>query len=116
VFIIPAKVNGVPMDFILDTGASLVSISSVEADFLAKSGTLTQSDVIGIENFVLANGAVEEGYVIQLKSIQIGSRVINDVEATIDPNQSAPLLLGQSLLERFGKVSIDYKNGVIEFE
>ena len=116
VFLVPTKVNGIPMAFIVDTGASMVSISKTEAQFLYKNGLLAESDFIGPQNFVLANGQVEEGLVIKLKSIQIGNRIVYDVEATIDANISAPLLLGQSVLERFGKVSMDYSTGIMELE
>jgi clan AA aspartic protease (TIGR02281 family) len=116
VYMIPTKVNGIPMEFIIDTGASMVSISKTEAQFLYKSGLLSESDFIGTQNFVLANGEVEEGWVILLKSVQIGDRVVYNVEATIDANISAPLLLGQSVLERFGKVSMDYSTGIMELE
>jgi aspartyl protease family protein len=116
VYLVPTKVNGIPMEFIVDTGASMVSISKTEAQFLYKNGLLSESDFIGTQNFVLANGEVEEGWVIRLKSVQIGNRVVYDVEATIDGNISAPLLLGQSVLERFGKVSMDYSTGIMELE
>jgi len=116
VYFVPTKVNGIPMEFIIDTGASMVSISKTEAQFLYKSGLLSESDFIGTQNFVLANGEVEEGWVILLKSVQIGDRVVYNVEATIDANISAPLLLGQSVLERFGKVSMDNSTGIMELE
>lgn len=116
VYLVPTKVNGIPMEFIIDTGASMVSISKTEAQFLYKGGLLSESDFIGTQNFVLANGEVEEGWVILLKSVQIGDRVVYNVEATIDANISAPLLLGQSVLERFGKVSMDYSTGIMELE
>ena len=116
VYLVPTKVNGIPMEFIVDTGASMVSISKTEAQFLYKNGLLVESDFIGTQNFVLANGQVEEGWVIRLKSVQIGNRVVYNVEATIDGNISAPLLLGQSVLERFGKVSMDYSTGIMELE
>lgn len=116
VYLVPTKVNGIPMEFIVDTGASMVSISKTEAQFLYKNGLLLESDFIRTENFVLANGEVEEGWVIRLKSVQIGNRVVYNVEATIDGNISAPLLLGQSVLERFGKVSMDYSTGIMELE
>ena len=116
VYLVPTKVNGVPMKFIIDTGASMVSISKTEAQFLYKNGLLSESDIIGSQNFVLANGQVEDGLVIKLKSIQIGNKTVYDVEATIDANIAAPLLLGQSMLERFGKVSMDYSTGIMELE
>lgn len=37
-YLIPCKVNGVPMKFIFDTGASNVCISMAEAVFLLKNG------------------------------------------------------------------------------
>jgi aspartyl protease family protein len=116
VYLVPTKVNGIPMEFIIDTGASMVSISKTEAQFLYKNGLLVESDFIRTENFVLANGQVEEGLVIKLKSIQIGNRTVYDVEATIDANISAPLLLGQTVLERFGKISMDNTTGMMELE
>ena len=36
-YLIPCKVNGVPMKFIFDTGASSVNISMTEALFLLKT-------------------------------------------------------------------------------
>ncbi len=60
VYEVPCDINGLPLKFILDTGASTVSISSVEA--------------------------------------------------SVAHNQRAPLLLGQSVLERFGTVTIDNIN------
>jgi aspartyl protease family protein len=52
----------------------------------------------------------------QLKSVKIGDRTLYDVEALIVPNDKAPLLLGQTALAQFGKISIDYKKGTITFE
>ncbi len=49
-------------------------------------------------------------------NINIGIKVLNDVEASIVHNNSAPLLFGQSALAKFGKVSIDYDRNEITFE
>ena len=46
VYQIPCKVNGIPMNFIFDTGASDVSISITEAKFLLKNGLLQNEDFI----------------------------------------------------------------------
>lgn len=108
VYFIPVKVNGVEMSFIFDTGASDISISETEAKFLYKQGKITENDILRTSKFSDANGDISEGIIINLKSVQIGDFLINDVEATVVLNQIAPLLLGQSALSRFGKVSIDY--------
>ena len=116
VYKVPVEINGTPMDFIFDTGASSICISETEARFLMKQGTLSQADVVGESSFSDANGDISSGMVIKLKSVKIGDRTLNDVEALIVPNDKAPLLLGQTALAQFGKISIDYKKGTITFE
>jgi aspartyl protease family protein len=113
VYEIPIKINGIDMEFIFDTGAGLISISSTEAAFLYKQGKISEDDFLGTSNFIDANGDISEGVVINLKTVQIGTRTLYNVEASVVSNMSAPLLLGQSAMERFGKVSIDYKKGHI---
>lgn len=116
VLVVPVMVNDVPMKFVFDTGASNITISQTEAQFLAKQGKLTQEDVIGTERYQIADGSISEGTVIRLREVRIGDRTINNVEASVIESQNAPLLLGQTALSKFGKVSLDYKNGYIIFE
>ena len=116
VYKIPVEINGSNMNFIFDTGASTISISSTEAMFLYKQGTLKEEDYIGNVNFQDATGAISEGTIIRLKTVKIGNKVLQNVEASIVHNNSAPLLFGQSALAKFGKVSIDYNQNEITFE
>ena len=116
VYLIPALVNGSNMDFIFDTGASDITISEVEALFLYRQGTLTEDDFIGVQQYQIADGSISEGSVINLKTVQIGSKVLYNVKASIIHNTSAPLLLGQSALNQFGQITIDYKNSEITLE
>lgn len=116
IYKVPVLVNGSKMDFIFDTGASLISISNTEAMFLYKQGTLTEEDFIGEINFQDANGDISPGTVVRLRSLQIGDRVLQNVEASIVNNSVAPLLLGQSALAQFGKISIDYEDKTISFQ
>lgn len=113
---IPAEINGVSLYFIFDTGASLISISSTEADNLYNQGKLQNSDFIGKGQFSDANGDISEGTIINLSSVKIGDRILHDVQACVVQNQNAPLLFGQSALQKFGKVSIDYEKDEITFE
>ena len=116
VLVVPVKVNGVQMSFIFDTGASDITISQTEAQFLAKQGLLTEKDIIGTQQYQIADGSMSEGTIILLREVKIGDRTINDVKASVIKSQNAPLLLGQTALSQFGKVSLDYKNGYIIFE
>lgn len=116
VYQIPVLVNGVPMSFIFDTGASTISISETEAVFLYKQGKLTAEDIKGSGSFTDANGDISDGTVVSLKSVQIGDRVLTDIEASVVHNLHAPLLFGQSALEKFGTISIDNNRREITFQ
>ena len=104
---VKCSINGLPLHFIFDTGASDVSLSSVEATFMMKNGYLSASDVIGKQQFLNASGEVSEGTVINLREVKLGSLHLDNVKASVARNQSAPLLLGQSVLNRLGRIEID---------
>jgi aspartyl protease family protein len=116
VYKIPVLVNGLNMVFIFDTGAGLISISNVEASYLFKQGKLTKDDILGKAEFIDANGDISIGTIIKLKEVTIGDRTIYNVNASVVDNSIAPLLFGQSALEQFGKISIDYNNNTVTFE
>lgn len=113
---IPVIINGVEMYFIFDTGAGLISISQSVADDFYRKGKLRDSDFIGKGQFSDANGDITEGTIINLSSVVIGNRELNNVRACVIQGQNAPLLFGQSALQKFGKVSIDYNTNEITFE
>jgi aspartyl protease family protein len=116
VYQIPVTINGSEMYFIFDTGAGMISISSVEATFLYKQGRLKDEDFVGKADFLDANGNISEDVIIVLKEVTIGNRTIRNIQASVVANAKAPLLFGQSALEKFGKISIDYNKGEISFE
>jgi clan AA aspartic protease (TIGR02281 family) len=107
---IPCSVNGLPLKMIFDTGASDVTISSVEASFMLKNGYLTEGDVKGKKHYMTASGDIHEGTILKLKEVKLGDAVLKNIEASVVHSQKAPLLLGQSLLEKFGTITIDNVN------
>lgn len=107
---VACTINGLPLKFIFDTGASDVSISSVEADFMLKNDYLSAKDFRGSKKYLTASGNICEGAIICLKEIQVGDLTLRNIEASVVKNQQAPLLLGQSALERFGTITIDNEN------
>lgn len=109
IYTIPCKVNGLPLKFIFDTGASSVSISESEAIFMLKNGYLSENDIMGRQQFQTASGAILEGTKILIKKIEIGGLVLRNVEASVVHSNNAPLLLGQNVLSQLGKISIDYQ-------
>ena len=116
VYQIPTEINGIPMYFIFDTGASTISISETETMFLYKQGKLFKEDIIGSANFMDANGGISEGTIIVLRNVKIGNKNLKNIKASVVHNSEAPLLFGQSALEQFGKISIDNRKGEISFE
>lgn len=104
---VKCQINGLPLHFIFDTGASDVSISSVEATFMLKNDYLKPSDITGKQNYMNANGDITEGTVINLRKVNFGGLELTNIKASVVKNQSAPLLLGQSVLARLGKIEID---------
>lgn len=109
-FEIPCDINGLALQMIFDTGASDVTISSVEANFMFKNGYLAEKDIKGKRYYQVANGQINEGTVITLREVKIGDAVLHNVDASVVKSQKAPLLLGQSAMERFGSITIDNTN------
>lgn len=110
---VKCAINGLPLHFIFDTGAADVSISSVEATFMAKNDFLSSSDIIGKQNYLTADGNITEGTIINLKDVKLGSLHLNSIKASVVRNQAAPLLLGQSVLSKLGKIEIDNTKKVL---
>ena len=111
---VQCSVNGLPLHFVFDTGASDVTISMVEATFMFKNKYLSPLDVIGKQHYLTADGNVSEGTVVNLKSVKVGDLELTNVRASVSKSQYAPLLLGQSVLGRLGKIEIDNEKKVIQ--
>ena len=106
-------INDLPLYFVFDTGASDVSISSVEAIFMLKNNYLSKSDMTGKGYYINANGDISEGTLITLKEVNFGGLTLKNIKASVVKNQKAPLLLGQSVLSRLGRIEIDNNQKVI---
>ena len=113
-YLVKASVNGLPMDFILDTGCSDVSISKVESDFMLKNGYLAERDLRGEQRYTDANGNVNTSQAVNLATVKLGEFEVKNIRAGIVPNQQAPLLLGQGVLSKFGKVEIDTVRNILK--
>lgn len=113
VYYLPCKVNGIPLKMVFDTGASNVSIAIGEAIVMIRNGTLTDDDILGTTRFTIANGTVITGTAIILRRVEIGQYVLSDVKANIVHTLDAPLLLGQSVLQRLGNIQVDFSSNCI---
>ena len=106
VYVVPCKVNGLPLKFIFDTGASDVVISYSEAIFMLKNGYLKAEDIKGTSYSQIANGDIVENTKIILREIEIGGMKIYNISGSISHSLEAPLLLGQSALQKLGTVQV----------
>lgn len=104
---VKCEINSLPLHFIFDTGAADVSISNVEANFMLKNKYLLPSDVVGKQNYLNANGDISEGTVINLRNVDFAGLSLTNIKASVVKNQKAPLLLGQSVLGKLGKIEVD---------
>jgi uncharacterized protein (TIGR02145 family) len=113
VSIVPCKVNGLKLSFIFDTGASDVTISLTEATFMLKNGYLSKNDIIGTSNYSDANGDISEGININLREIEIQGLKLYNVKAAIVKNLDAPLLLGQTAINKLGVIQLDLNSNTL---
>lgn len=111
---VKCKINDLPLHFVFDTGASEVTISMVEANFMIKNGYLSGNDVIGSQHYMDANGNVSVGTVVNLKSVNFGGLELKNIRASVVRNQKAPLLLGQSVFGRLGRIEIDNTKRILK--
>ncbi len=111
---VKCKINGLPLHFVFDTGASDVTLSMVEATFMMKNGYLSGKDVVGSQRYMDANGDVSVGTIINIRDVDFGGHSLKNVRASVVRNQKAPLLLGQSVLGRLGRIEIDNSRKVLK--
>jgi clan AA aspartic protease (TIGR02281 family) len=112
-FIVPVTINAkIELDFTVDSGASTVVVPADVFGTLIPTGTITDADLTGKQSFTLADGSTQTQDTFRIRSLKIGDRVLNDVEASVAPSAGS-LLLGQSFLRRFKSWSMDNQRGVL---
>jgi len=98
--------NTLKLNFIVDSGASDVSIPANVFSSLVRANTVTQADITGNRNYKNADGQVFQSKTFVIRSLKIGNIEAPRVQAKVSPS-NAPPLLGQSFLKRFKSWSID---------
>lgn len=94
-------------NFVFNTGASTISLSAGFANELIRQGKLSQNDYVGQANTKIADGTIQEVVIVNIKDVEIGGLHLKDVRATIKEQQNAPLLLGQSAIQKLGRITKD---------
>ena len=111
-YLVGANVNGIPMKMTLDTGASTMSISIIEYEFLKKQKLISDSTA-RISECTIANGDTTKCFMIKIAQVSIGDTYVKNVDCLVMENPDAPLLLGMNVLNGLGGVSINYKKKLL---
>ncbi len=94
-FVVDAMVNGSPITFLVDTGASDIVLTMADARRLGFiPGNLDFS-----EQYQTANGEVR-GAPVRLRELRIGQYSLCDLEASVNEGPMTVSLLGMSFLEQ----------------
>ena len=92
-YVATGSINGVDAEFMLDTGATAVAISTA----VARRSGLQRGPAIAVAT---ANGSTT-AYATRIDTVRLGTIVEHDVLATIVPNlEGNQILLGMSFLKR----------------
>ncbi len=94
-FVTPGTINSRVVQFLVDTGATTIGLSIVDAD---RIGLLyRQGQVVQVGT---ANGVVR-GWKISLSSVRLNDVEVYDIDAIVTPVALPYVLLGNSYLTRF---------------
>lgn len=94
-FLTQGQINGRPVHFMVDTGATSVAMSVAEAERVGidyRKGQLGRAST--------ANG-ITAVYQVKLASVRIGDVEVYDVDCSVLPQPMPHVLLGNSFLTRF---------------
>jgi aspartyl protease family protein len=109
-FRVDARVDARPMDFIVDTGASMIALTARDAAMLGIHPAFNDY-TIGVQT---ANGTARAAPVT-LNRVEIGSITVRDVDAIVMPEGAlGQNLLGMTFLSRLHRY--EYSNGRLVLE
>jgi clan AA aspartic protease (TIGR02281 family) len=110
-YLIAGRVNdAVTVTFVLDTGASDVSIPENVARELERAGKPIES--LGTGTYVLADGSKVRKRRVLLRELTVGGQTVSNVAASISGSGSPPLL-GQSFLSKFTSWTLDNERNLL---
>ena len=115
-YVVPVLINNViTLKFVVDSGASDVSIPADVVSTLLRAGTIEEADFLGSQTYTLADGSKVPSQMFRIRSLKVGDRVLENVTGGI-ASAKGSLLLGQSFLGRFKSWSIDNNKHVLILE
>ena len=106
-FVLPVVMNGrITRNFMIDSGASDVTISAEVLAALTRTGTIATTDYLDSQVYQLADGSKTRTQRVRIRSLRVGGVELKDVIVSVAPHADL-LLLGQSFLGRLQSWAID---------
>lgn len=106
-YVVPVLINNaITLDFIVDSGAADVSIPADVVMTLMRTKTLKETDFLGEQTYVLADGSRVPSQTFVIRSLKVGNKVLENVNGSV-ASVHGSLLLGQTFLSRFKSWSVD---------
>jgi hypothetical protein len=109
------SINGISTTFMLDTGASISTISEsylnkhIRSEFINRGSNFIRKGI-----YYIANGESVVAEVWQLPSMRLGSKTIYNIEVAVMPGiDDTGFLLGMSTINKLGNPKIDLANNKI---
>jgi aspartyl protease family protein len=99
-YYMPGKINGEPVNFLIDTGASLSVISH---NMALKSGVTECRKA----EFQTAMGIDRDVCVVKIAKLDFGSFTLNDIDVGVSKNLTGDALLGMNVLKHLKIVQSD---------
>lgn len=106
VYYIDISIGNISKKFILDTGASDVLISKEYERQLISKGFLRKEHYIPSGLYRIADGSIIKCRRLLIPKLKIGGFILTNVQASV-VNSGDTMLLGQSVLEKFGSWHIN---------
>jgi clan AA aspartic protease (TIGR02281 family) len=115
-FLVPVTINdSLTLRFMVDSGATDVTIPADVVLSLVKTGTLASEDFLGETTYTLADGSTRPSQAFRIRTLKVGDTVLENVVGGIAPEGAKPLL-GQSFLSRFKSWSINNSEWLLVLE
>jgi len=93
-FISDGQINGAAVRFVVDTGATLIAMSSADASRIGIRYRDAPTETVST-----ANG-MATAWRVRLDTVRVGDISLTGIEALVMENQNMPVLLGMSFLNR----------------
>ena len=100
-YLIGGEINGRRVDFIVDTGATVVALNAQQANTLGLSWKQNPPQAVATA------GGMTQAHFLLLDQVTVGGITVRQVEAVVVPSQSTPILLGMTFLRHFEMSEVD---------